>query len=160
PTIFNHGTVRDQRGEVVQEIEFVEHSVDPAEADAYWVATCNVEEPPPEPWVPMMPFSERVVGRPSRCTLPFLGTVRSFCHCTTPFLLFRKICASSETFSVVRVRAAVETHRSRFSSSIDNDMGVFFEDTSSPAIYATGQSNGRGSLDAEDDEEPTVEDPV
>ncbi|KAG2270576.1 hypothetical protein Bca52824_065131 [Brassica carinata] len=69
PTIFNHGTVRDQRGEVVQEIEFVEHSVDPAEADAYWVATCNVEEPPPEPWVPMMPFSERVVGRPSRYLL-------------------------------------------------------------------------------------------
>ncbi|CAF1930029.1 unnamed protein product, partial [Brassica napus] len=63
-------------------------------------------------------------------------------------------------FSPERVRAAVETHRSRFSSSIDNDMGVFFEDTSSPAIYATGQSNGRGSLDAEDDEEPTVEDPV
>ncbi|CAG7863771.1 unnamed protein product, partial [Brassica rapa] len=41
---------------------------------------CNVEEPPPEPWVPMRPFSERVVGRPSRCTLPFLGAVRSFCH--------------------------------------------------------------------------------
>ncbi|CAN6890019.1 unnamed protein product [Brassica oleracea] len=63
-------------------------------------------------------------------------------------------------FSPERVRAAVETHRSRFSSSIDNDMGVFFEDTSSPAIYATGQSSGRGSLDAEDDEEPTVEDHV
>ncbi|CAF1929988.1 unnamed protein product [Brassica napus] len=48
-TIFNRETVCDQRGEVVQEIEFVAHSVDPAEADAYWVATCNVEEPPPEP---------------------------------------------------------------------------------------------------------------
>ena len=80
PTIFNRETVRDQRGEVVQEIELVAHSVDPAKADAYWVATCNVEEPPPEPWVPVRPFSERVVGRPSRCTLPFLGTVRSFCH--------------------------------------------------------------------------------
>ncbi|CAF2086169.1 unnamed protein product [Brassica napus] len=41
---------------------------------------CNAEEPPPEPWIPMRPFSERVVGRPSRCTLPFLGTIRSFCH--------------------------------------------------------------------------------
>ncbi|KAF3588033.1 hypothetical protein F2Q69_00029290 [Brassica cretica] len=50
PTIFNRGTVRDRH------------------------------EPPPEPWVPMRPFSERVVGRPSRCTLPFLGTVRSVCH--------------------------------------------------------------------------------
>ncbi|KAH0914596.1 hypothetical protein HID58_029042 [Brassica napus] len=63
-------------------------------------------------------------------------------------------------FSPERVRATVETHRSCFSSSIDNDMGVFFEDTSSPAVYATGQSSGRRSLDAEDDEEPTVEDPV
>ncbi|CDY12015.1 BnaAnng02000D [Brassica napus] len=80
PTIFNRGTICDGRGEVVQEIEFVAHSVDPAEADAYWVAMCNVEGPLPESWVPMRPFSERVVGRPSRCTLPFLGTIRSFCH--------------------------------------------------------------------------------
>ncbi|CDY26327.1 BnaA03g60030D [Brassica napus] len=72
-------TERDGRS-VVREIEFVAHSVDPAEADAHWVALCNVEEPPPKPWVPVRPFSERVVGRPSRCTLPFLGTLRSFCH--------------------------------------------------------------------------------
>ncbi|CAN7100384.1 unnamed protein product, partial [Brassica rapa subsp. narinosa] len=76
PTIFNCETVCDQRGEVVREID----SADPAEADAHWVALSNVEEPPPEPWVPVRPFSERVIGRPSRCTLPFLGTVHSFCH--------------------------------------------------------------------------------
>nr|VDC66999.1 unnamed protein product [Brassica rapa] len=45
-------------------------------------------------------------------------------------------------FSPERVRAAVETHRSCFSLSIDDDMGVFFEDTSLPAVYATGQSSG------------------
>uniref|UniRef100_M4FJ11 Uncharacterized protein n=1 Tax=Brassica campestris TaxID=3711 RepID=M4FJ11_BRACM len=61
-------------------------------------------------------------------------------------------------FSPERVRAAVETHRYRFRSSIDSDMGVFFEDTPSSAVYATGQSSGRRLLDAEDDEEPTVED--
>ncbi|CAN7022398.1 unnamed protein product [Brassica rapa subsp. trilocularis] len=114
PTIFNREAIRDQRGEVVREIEFVTHSVDPAEADAHWVALCNVEEPPPEPW--------------NRTQL--------------------------------RVRAAVDTHRSRFSSSIDDDMGVFFEDTSLPAVYATGQSSGRRPPDAEDDAEPTVEDPI
>ncbi|CAG7863228.1 unnamed protein product [Brassica rapa] len=90
PTIFNCETVYDQRGEVVREID----SANPAEADAHWVALSNVEEPyidsvvtdfdpnkpPPEPWVPVRPFSERVIGRPSRCTLPFLGTVYSFCH--------------------------------------------------------------------------------
>ncbi|KAH0850044.1 hypothetical protein HID58_091320 [Brassica napus] len=63
-------------------------------------------------------------------------------------------------FSPERVRAAVETHRSCFSSSIDDDMGVFFEDTSLPAVYATGQSSGQRPPDAEDDAEPTVEDPV
>ncbi|CAF1930039.1 unnamed protein product [Brassica oleracea] len=84
PTIFNRETVCDQRGEVVREIEFVAHSIGPAEADAHWVALCNVEEPPPEPWVPVRPFSERVIGKPSRCTLPFLGTVRSFLHNPVP----------------------------------------------------------------------------
>ncbi|KAH0851703.1 LOW QUALITY PROTEIN: hypothetical protein HID58_091004, partial [Brassica napus] len=74
PTIFNCETVCDQRGEVVREID----SADPAEADAHWVALSNVEEPPPEPWVPVRPFSERVIGRPSRCTLPFLGTTAYF----------------------------------------------------------------------------------
>ncbi|KAH0917471.1 hypothetical protein HID58_025131 [Brassica napus] len=62
--------------------------------------------------------------------------------------------------SPARVRAAVETHRSRFRSSIDSDMGVFFEDSPASAVYATGQSSGRRLLDAEDDEEPTVEDPA
>ncbi|CAG7876533.1 unnamed protein product, partial [Brassica rapa] len=63
-------------------------------------------------------------------------------------------------FSPERVRAAVETHRSRFSLSIDDGMGVFFEDTSLPAVYAIGQSNGQRPPDAEDDAEPTVEDPI
>uniref|UniRef100_M4FAR7 Uncharacterized protein n=1 Tax=Brassica campestris TaxID=3711 RepID=M4FAR7_BRACM len=96
-SIFNRGTVRDGCGEVVQEIEFVAHSVDPAEANAYWVAMCNVED------VQCGRTSSRAVG-------------------------------SHEAF--------------------------FGKDTSLPAVYATGQSSGRGSLDAEDDGEPTVEDPV
>ncbi|CAF2097668.1 unnamed protein product [Brassica napus] len=251
---------------------------------------CNVEEPPLEPWVPMRPFSERVVGRPSRCTLPFLGTVRSFCpdpenvdfrlplegeradeppegfftlyeehlmrarlwfpipsvivefldrlevsisqisprgikhfvgllvlgyergmeltadyleafltlsrvgtdrlygfrsrthmevlkgfshggcgwksyffyvrldqaSYTTPIPLFPEdLCIVRDLlrggplfwghFFPERVRTAVEAHRSRSSLSIDNDMGASFEDTSLPAVYATGQSSGRGS---------------
>ncbi|CAG7875930.1 unnamed protein product, partial [Brassica rapa] len=171
-------------------------------------------------------FSERVVGRPSRCTLPFLGTVRSFCHIPENvdfrlplegeradeppegfFTLYEELLMRARLwfpilsvivefldrlevsimhnpippfpedlcivrnrlrggplfwgyFSPERVRAAVETHRSHFVSSIDDDMGVFFEDTSLPAVYATGQSSGQRSLDAEDDAEPTVEDPI
>ncbi|CAN7042725.1 unnamed protein product, partial [Brassica rapa subsp. trilocularis] len=306
---------------VFREIEFVAHSVDPTEADTYWVAICNVEEPPPEPWVPMRPFSERVVGRPSRCTLLFLGTVRSFCHVpkkvdfrlplegeradeppegfftlyeehlmharlwfpiplviveflnrlevsishisprgmkhlvgllvlgyergmelTADYLeafltlsrvgtdrlyglrsrthmevlngfpqggcgwkgyffyvrldqvsvvveclpSFRRLwgagvhnpippfpedlCIVQDLlrggplfwgyFSPERVRAAVEAHRSRFSSSIDNAMDASFEDTSLSVVYVTGRSSGQGSLDAEEDGEPTVEDPL
>ncbi|WZY86841.1 hypothetical protein YC2023_033225 [Brassica napus] len=45
-------------------------------------------------------------------------------------------------------------------SSIDNAMEASFEDTSLSAVYVTGRSSGRGSLDAEEDGEPTVEDPV
>uniref|UniRef100_A0A0D3ADC6 Uncharacterized protein n=1 Tax=Brassica oleracea var. oleracea TaxID=109376 RepID=A0A0D3ADC6_BRAOL len=321
--------------------------IDPAEADAYWVASCNVEEPPPEPWVPMRPFSERVFGRPSRCTLPFLGTVTSFCHVpenvdfrlplegeraddppegfftlyeehlmrarlwfpipsviveflnrlevlisqisprgikhlvgllvlgyergmelTADYLeafltlsrvgtdrlygfrqrtymevlkgfsqgdcgwkscffyvrldqasvaveclpSFRRLWGGGvhnpippfpedlfvvrnllrggplfwvrnpippllkdlfvvrdllrggplfwSHFSPERVRAAVETHRSRFSLTIDDDMGMSFEDTPSPSVYATGQSSGRRLLDVEDDADPIIEDPV
>ncbi|KAG2246381.1 hypothetical protein Bca52824_086009 [Brassica carinata] len=63
-------------------------------------------------------------------------------------------------FSPERVRAAVETHRSRFSLTIDDDMGMSFEDTPSPSVYATGQSSGRRLLDVEDDADPIIEDPV
>ncbi|CAG7870879.1 unnamed protein product, partial [Brassica rapa] len=139
------------------------------------------------------PFSERVIGRPSRCTLPFLGTVRSFCHIPEnvdfrlplegeradehpkgfftlyeehlmrarlwflipsvivvfvnllevsimhnpipPFLedlcVVRNLLRGGPLlwgyFSPERVRAAVETHRSCFSSSIDDDMGCFLK---------------------------------
>ncbi|CAN7124067.1 unnamed protein product [Brassica rapa subsp. narinosa] len=174
----------------------------------------------------MRPFSERVVGRPSRCTLLFLGTVRSFCHVLKKvdfrlplegeradeppegfFTLYEEhlmharlwfpiplviveflnrlevsiihnpippfpedLCIVQDLlrggplfwgyFSPERVRAAVEAHRSRFSSSIDNAMDASFEDTSLSAVYVTGRSSGQGSLDAEEDGEPTVEDPV
>ncbi|KAF2554611.1 hypothetical protein F2Q68_00015483 [Brassica cretica] len=53
-------------------------------------------------------------------------------------------------------------HRPRPSPWWSAVLGSFLsrEDTSSPAVYATGQRSGRVSLDAEDDGEPTVEDPV
>ncbi|CDY68954.1 BnaAnng28920D [Brassica napus] len=46
------------------------------------------------------------------------------------------------------------------SRAVGSHEAFFGKDTSLPAVYATGQSSGRGSLDAEDDGEPTVEDPV
>ncbi|KAH0853368.1 hypothetical protein HID58_093260, partial [Brassica napus] len=37
---------------------------------------------------------------------------------------------------------------------------LLFEDTSLSTVYAAGRSSGRGSLDAEEDGEPTVDDPI
>ncbi|KAH0853468.1 hypothetical protein HID58_093162, partial [Brassica napus] len=188
PTIFNCETVCDQRGEVVREID----SADPAEADAHWVALSNVEEPPPEPWVPVRPFRKGSSGdragvlkgfpqgdrgwksyffyvrldqasvaveclpsfrrlwgvggnvlndhslfsyHPLFFTL-YLNYVYFVVHNPIPPFL-EDLCVVRNLlrggpllwgyFSPERVRAAVETHRSCFSSSIDDDMGVFLK---------------------------------
>ncbi|KAH0851901.1 hypothetical protein HID58_094370, partial [Brassica napus] len=137
-------------------------------ADAHWVASRNVEEPPPEPWVPVRPFSERVVGRPSRLdqasvSVECISSFRLLWGCTTHSSFSGRSVRRPKPspwwlafwgyFSPERVSAAVDTHRSCFSSSIDDDMGLFFEDTSLPAVYATGQSSGRRPPDADDDAE-------
>ncbi|KAH0851388.1 hypothetical protein HID58_094372, partial [Brassica napus] len=67
--------------------------------------------------------------------------------------VLRSFC-STQPHSSFSLRAAVEAHRSRFSSSIDNAMEASFEDTSLSTVYVTGRSSGRGSLDAEEDGEP------
>ncbi|KAF3535912.1 hypothetical protein F2Q69_00023511 [Brassica cretica] len=61
--------------ETVPEIEFVAHSLDPDEADVYWIATCNMKVPPPEPCCPIRHFAEKIVGMPSRSTYPFLDNI-------------------------------------------------------------------------------------
>ncbi|KAG2292976.1 hypothetical protein Bca52824_039645 [Brassica carinata] len=68
---FDPESSRIRGDEAVLEIEFVAHYVDPYEADAYWVATCNMEMPPPELWCPPKPFAEIIAGRPIRNTYPF-----------------------------------------------------------------------------------------
>ncbi|KAF2580636.1 hypothetical protein F2Q68_00004745 [Brassica cretica] len=75
---FDPESSRIRGDEAVLEIEFVAHYVDPYEADVYWVATCNMEMPPPELWCPPRPFAEIIAGRPIRNTYPFHYTVRSF----------------------------------------------------------------------------------
>ncbi|KAL0827005.1 hypothetical protein Bca101_050682 [Brassica carinata] len=62
--------------ETVPEIEFVAHSLDPDEADVYWIATCNMKVPPPEPCCPIRHFAEKIVGMPSRSTYPFLDNIK------------------------------------------------------------------------------------
>ncbi|KAG2255589.1 hypothetical protein Bca52824_074883 [Brassica carinata] len=50
-------------------------SINREEAAAYWLDTCGLEIPPPEPWNPVRPRVGWVVGEPSRSTYPFLNTV-------------------------------------------------------------------------------------
>uniref|UniRef100_A0A0D3BGV5 Uncharacterized protein n=1 Tax=Brassica oleracea var. oleracea TaxID=109376 RepID=A0A0D3BGV5_BRAOL len=77
---FDPESSRIRGDEAVLEIEFVAHYVDPYEADAYWVATCNMEMPPPELWCPPRPFAEIIAGRPIRNTYPFHYTSSVVSH--------------------------------------------------------------------------------
>ncbi|KAH0850796.1 hypothetical protein HID58_095245 [Brassica napus] len=107
--------------------------------------------------VECLPSFKRLWGGGGRSTQPHSSFSGRFVHRPRPSPWWSAVLGS---FSPERVRAAVEAHRSRFSSSIDNVMEASFENASLSAAYAAGRSSGRGSLDAEEDGEPTVEDHI
>ncbi|KAF8107857.1 hypothetical protein N665_0116s0062 [Sinapis alba] len=67
-------------GEVVVKPEFVTYSIDPEEAAAYWAATCDLQAPQPESWVPNKTRGRGIEGCLSQCNPSFLDVICRFRH--------------------------------------------------------------------------------
>lgn len=64
---------------IVPKAEFVAHSVDPAEGEAYWIARCGMIIPSAKVSFPFMTCHVINHDLPSRSTHSFVGIVREFC---------------------------------------------------------------------------------
>ncbi|KAF3515810.1 hypothetical protein DY000_02058507 [Brassica cretica] len=73
-------SVRSDDNKVIPKDEFVPHSVDPEETEAYWAATCNMITPPSEAPFPARPSLRTAPGLPSRSSDSHLDAIQNFCR--------------------------------------------------------------------------------
>lgn len=80
PSCFDPKSHETPNGQTVIKTELVAHTVDPKEADGYWMVTCGQVIPPTDSWPPPKPNNDRVAGCPSYSHPLYIETVRRFCR--------------------------------------------------------------------------------
>ncbi|KAF2611079.1 hypothetical protein F2Q70_00009111 [Brassica cretica] len=72
PSCFDPKSLKTPDGQTIINTEFVAHSVDPKEADVYWMITCGKVIPPPDSWPAPKPITIELLRWLSELLLSFV----------------------------------------------------------------------------------------
>ncbi|KAF2617575.1 hypothetical protein F2Q68_00039582 [Brassica cretica] len=80
PSCFDPKSFETPTGQTVIKTELVAHSVDPKEADVYWMVKCGQEILLTVSWLPPKLSNDRVDGCTSHSHPLYLKVIRRFCR--------------------------------------------------------------------------------